>query len=95
MQDARPTRTPTPHQIEAAALAHAVRALAAARNPMSTGTGRIQNQHLENAMLTLTDEMKSFIVMGLARFDSPTTVAKAVRSKFGVEVTRHQVHRYE
>jgi hypothetical protein len=46
-------------------------------------------------MPTLTDEMKTFIVMGLARFETPTRVALAVRSAFGVEVTRHQVHRYD
>ncbi|HVT51305.1 MAG TPA: DUF2280 domain-containing protein [Dongiaceae bacterium] len=36
--------------------------------------------------------MKTFIVMGLARFDTPLTVAAAVKSTFGVEVTRQHVH---
>jgi hypothetical protein len=46
-------------------------------------------------MPTLTDEMKTLIVMGLARFESPSIVARVVKSTFGVEVTRHQVHRYD
>jgi hypothetical protein len=46
-------------------------------------------------MAILTDEMKTFIVMGLARFETPSEVAGAVRSMFGVEVTRKQVHRYD
>jgi hypothetical protein len=39
--------------------------------------------------------MKTFIVMGLARFDTPLTVAAAVKSTFGVDVTRQHVHLYD
>jgi len=46
-------------------------------------------------MPTLTDEMKTFVVMGLARFDTPSEVARAVKSTFGVEMTRHHVHLYD
>ena len=46
-------------------------------------------------MPTLTDEIKTFIVMGLARYDSPSDVAKAVGVNFGVAVDRRQVHAYD
>jgi len=46
-------------------------------------------------MPTLTDEIKTFIVKGLACFDTPSKVAEAVMSTFDVEVTRHHVHRYD
>jgi hypothetical protein len=60
-----------------------------------TYTQRIQNQESKVPMPTLTDEMKTFIVMGLARFDSPSKVAADVQSTFDVEMTRHHVHRYD
>src|SRR5881409_2301613 len=43
----------------------------------------------------LTDEMKEFIVRGLARYQSPSEVAHALRDTFGVEVSRQGVHRYD
>jgi len=46
-------------------------------------------------MSTLSDEIKEFIVKGLARFDSPTQVAEAVKAAFDVEVSRQQVHAYD
>ena len=46
-------------------------------------------------MPTLTDEIKTFIVKGLACFDTPSKVAEAVKSTFDVDVTRQQVHRYD
>ncbi|WP_395023201.1 DUF2280 domain-containing protein [Dongia sp.] len=45
-------------------------------------------------MAILTDEIKEFIVRGLARYDTPTQVAAAVKVHFGVEITRQQVHEY-
>jgi hypothetical protein len=45
-------------------------------------------------MATLTDEMKVFIVKGLACYDSPSQVAKDVLKEFGVELTRQQVYAY-
>jgi len=46
-------------------------------------------------MSTLTDEMKAFIVRGLACFDTPSEVVEAVKAEFGVEVTRQHVHRFD
>ena len=43
-----------------------------------TLTGPLQNEESEESMPTLTDEIKAFIVRGLARFDSPSEVAEAV-----------------
>jgi hypothetical protein len=45
-------------------------------------------------MSTLTDEIKTFIVMSLARYDTPSEVAQAVKVNFEVEVSRQQVHTY-
>jgi hypothetical protein len=46
-------------------------------------------------MPTLHDEVKEFIVKSLARFDTPSQVAEAVRVKFNIEVSRQQVYRYD
>jgi len=46
-------------------------------------------------MPTLTDEIKEFIVKGLATFDTPSEVAEACKSTFGVEVTRRHVYAYD
>jgi hypothetical protein len=46
-------------------------------------------------MAVLTDEIKVFIVKALARYDTPSQVAEAVKANFGVDVTRHQVHEYD
>ena len=43
----------------------------------------------------LTDEMREFIVRGLARYQSPTEVAHALRDAYGVEVSRQLVYRYD
>jgi hypothetical protein len=45
-------------------------------------------------MQTLSDEIKEFIVKGLAKFDSPSRVAEGVKVMFGVEVSRQLVHTY-
>ena len=45
-------------------------------------------------MAILTDEIKEFIVRGLARYESPSQVAAAVQVSFGIEITRQQVHEY-
>jgi hypothetical protein len=39
--------------------------------------------------------MKEFIVRGLARYQSPSEVADALRDTFGVVVSRQRVHRYD
>lgn len=43
----------------------------------------------------LTDEVKAFIVRGLARYETPTRVALSVKSNFGIEVDRRQVFAYD
>jgi hypothetical protein len=45
-------------------------------------------------MPVITDEIKEFIVKGLACYDTPTYVAEAVKANFGIEVTRQQVQVY-
>ena len=46
-------------------------------------------------MAVLTDEIKEFIVIGLACYDTPTYLVDAVRVNFGIEVTRQQVYEYD
>ena len=43
----------------------------------------------------LTDEIKTFIVKGLACYDTPSQVAEAVRAEFDIVVSRQQVHEYD
>lgn len=47
------------------------------------------------AQNTLSDEVKTFIVQQLACFDTPSTVAKAVKDEFDIDVTRQQVEAYD
>lgn len=47
------------------------------------------------SMPHLTDEIKTFIVRGLATFETPSEVAEAVKSNFGVEITRRHVYAYD
>jgi hypothetical protein len=49
----------------------------------------------EESMADLTDEIKEFIVRGLARYDTPSQVAAAVKAHFGVAVSRQQVFAYD
>ena len=46
-------------------------------------------------MPTLTDEIKTFIVKGLACYDTPSQVAEAVKAEFNVEITRQHVYAYD
>lgn len=46
-------------------------------------------------MATLTEDQKVFIVQALACYDSPSTVAAAVKDQFGVNVSRQQVESYD
>lgn len=48
----------------------------------------------EEPMAILTDEIKEFIVRGLARYETPSQVAASVKVNFGIEITRYQVHEY-
>jgi hypothetical protein len=54
--------------------------------PSSTGTGRT---------IRLTDDIRAFIVRGLARFDTPSQVAAAVHETFGIEISRQLVYKYD
>jgi hypothetical protein len=49
----------------------------------------------EDPMPTLTDEIKTFIVKGLACYDTPSQVAEAVKAMFGLEVSRKQFYYYD
>jgi len=58
----------------------------------ATQTGRRQNQKTPSV---LTDEVKTFIVKGLARYETPTRVAASVKTHFGIEIDRRQVFAYD
>lgn len=44
---------------------------------------------------TLSDEVKTFIVMQLASFDPPSVVAESVKQEFGITVSRQVVSTYD
>ena len=46
-------------------------------------------------MSVLTDEIKEFIVRGLARYETPTRVAASVQAQFGIAIDRRQVFAYD
>ncbi|MDQ7247532.1 DUF2280 domain-containing protein [Dongia sedimenti] len=59
-------------------------------------TPTTQTGHRQNRKATvLTDEMKTFIVKGLARYETPSRVAASVLAEFGVEIDRRQVFAYD
>jgi len=60
-----------------------------------TYTQHTPDEDSETSMPTLTDEIKEFIVRGLARFDTPSEVAQAVKSHFDVALTRRHVYAYD
>ncbi len=64
---------------------------AGAKDPQATQTGRRQNQKTP----VLTDEIKTFIVRGLARYETPTRVAASVQAQFGIAIDRRQVYAYD
>jgi hypothetical protein len=43
----------------------------------------------------LPEEVKTFIVQGLACADTPSAVAGAVKAEFGIDVSRRAVHVYD
>lgn len=47
------------------------------------------------AKAKLSDEVKTFIVQALACFDTPSTVAAAVKREFGIEVSRQLVESHD
>lgn len=46
-------------------------------------------------MAALTDDVKAYIVRALACFETPETVARAVKAEFDLDVTRQQVAAYD
>jgi hypothetical protein len=58
----------------------------------ATQTGRRQDQKTKPV---LTDEVKAFIVRGLARYGTPTRVAASVQAQFGIAIDRRQVYAYD
>lgn len=46
-------------------------------------------------MAKLSEEAKAFVVDRLAMYDTPSTVAAAVKEHFGIEVPRQQVETYD
>ncbi len=64
---------------------------AGAKDPQAPQTGRRQNQKTP----VLTDEIKAFIVRGLARYETPTRVAASVKAHFGITIDRRQVYAYD
>ena len=47
------------------------------------------------AKAKLSDEVKRYIVQALACFDTPSTVAAAVKKEFGIEVSRQLVESHD
>ncbi len=46
-------------------------------------------------MAVLRSEVKAFIVQALACFDTPSQVAEAVKTEFGIAITRQQVESHD
>ena len=59
---------------------------------MRQRTGRRPDQKTKSV---LTDEIKAFIVRGLARYETPTRVAASVQVQFGIAIDRRQVYAYD
>jgi hypothetical protein len=49
----------------------------------------------ERPTIRLTDEIREFIVRGLACYDTPSQVAAAVREVFGITVSRQLIYKYD
>jgi hypothetical protein len=71
------------------------------RQDGATQTGHIQDDATQTEDVQdarpatiLTDDIKEFIVRGLARYETPSRVAAAVKDVFDVEVSRQQVFSY-
>jgi hypothetical protein len=58
----------------------------------ATQTGRRQDRKTASV---LADEVKAFIVRGLARYETPTRVAASVQAAFGIAIDRRQVYAYD
>ncbi|MCP1511831.1 hypothetical protein OKW09_002945 [Pseudomonas rhodesiae] len=49
----------------------------------------------DNHMAVLRSEVKAFIVQALACFDTPSQVVAAVKTEFGIEITRQQCETHD
>jgi hypothetical protein len=49
----------------------------------------------ERPTIRLTDEIREFVVRSLARYETPSQVAAAVREVFGIEVSRQLIYKYD
>jgi hypothetical protein len=56
---------------------------------------RLPDVYRMEKMSVLTDQVKEFIVRGLARYQTPSEMVEAVRETYGIEVSRQQVYRYD
>ncbi|MDQ7248272.1 DUF2280 domain-containing protein [Dongia sedimenti] len=85
---------PTARDVSLQALADLAKArLGIAPDPApATQTGGRQDR---KTPIVLTDEVKTFIVKGLARYETPTRVAASVKTHFGIEIDRRQVFAYD
>ncbi|MDQ7248066.1 DUF2280 domain-containing protein [Dongia sedimenti] len=90
--------TLTEHGPDAEATADLADAVSAPSSATPNGgpgfTQGLQNGKSNGAKTALTDEIKEFIVKGLACYDTPSQVAEAVNQMFGVTVSRQRVYRY-
>jgi hypothetical protein len=91
--------TQTGHGQDVEATADLTDESAAHPSPTPNGPTRftegLQNEKSKAAPTTLSDEIKEFIVKGLACYDTPSQVAEAVNLMFGVTVSRQRVYRYD
>jgi len=86
----------TPHDPSIQALADLARArLGIAPESARDSKGPTQTGRRQNERLVLTEEQKAFIVRGLARYETPTQIAAAMKENFGIEITRRQVFAYD
>jgi hypothetical protein len=58
-------------------------------------TQSLQETQETASKTTLTDEIRTFIVKALACFDTPSQVVDAVKTNFGLSITRQHVYCYD
>jgi hypothetical protein len=82
------------HGQECATLTGPLQDSATLTEPLQEDAASTGHDEDEKPPTVLTDEIKAFIVRGLARYETPTVVAAAVMKVFGIEVSRQLVHTY-
>jgi hypothetical protein len=88
-QDAETTARPTDERA-----AQSTPGVAPTPNEPKRFTGGLPNEESKAARTPLSDEVKQFIVKGLACYDTPSQVAEAATLMFGVSISRQRVYRY-